>query len=89
MNIKFDLAFIDGDKREYSEYYEMVMEHLNPGGWILADNTLWDGHVIESDRHDAHTESVRRFNKLIKDDPRVEEVILPLRDGLTIIRKIN
>ena len=89
MNIKFDLAFIDGDKREYAEYYEMVMEHLNPGGWILADNTLWDGHVIESDRHDAHTESVRRFNKLIKDDPRVEEVILPLRDGLTIIRKIN
>ena len=89
LNIKFDLAFIDGDKREYIEYYEMVMEHLNTGGWILADNTLWDGHVIEPDRHDAHTESVRSFNKLVKNDPRVEEVILPLRDGLTIIRKIN
>lgn len=89
LNIKFDLAFIDGDKREYAEYYEMVMEHLNPGGWILADNTLWDGHVIEPDRHDAHTESVRQFNRLIKEDPRVEEVILPLRDGLTIIRKIK
>lgn len=89
LNVKFDLAFIDGDKREYAEYYEMVMEHLNPGGWILADNTLWDGHVIEPDRHDAHTESVRQFNRLIKEDPRVEEVILPLRDGLTIIRKIK
>ena len=86
---KFDMVFIDGNKREYIKYYEMAMEYLNDGGWILADNTLWDGHVIEPDRHDAHTESVRRFNKLIKDDPRVEEVILPLRDGLTIIRKIN
>jgi predicted O-methyltransferase YrrM len=67
----------------------MALQHLNPGGWILADNTLWDGHVIEADRKDAQTESVRRFNKLVKDDPRVEEVILPLRDGLTIIRKIE
>ena len=89
MNIKFDLIFIDGDKREYVEYYQMAMEHLNCGGWILADNTLWDGHVLEQDRHDAHTVSIRRFNKHIKDDPRAEKVILPLRDGLTIIRKIN
>lgn len=87
LGVKFDLVFIDGDKREYSEYYEMALQHLNDGGWILADNTLWDGHVIEEDRRDAQTESVRRFNKLVKEDPRVEKVILPLRDGLTIIRK--
>ena len=89
LGVKFDMVFIDGDKREYTEYYEMAMEHLNDGGWILADNTLWDGHVIESDRRDAQTESVRRFNDTIKNDKRVEKVILPLRDGLTIIRKIK
>ena len=89
LGVKFDMVFIDGDKREYTEYYEMAMEHLNDGGWILADNTLWDGHVIESDRRDAQTESVRRFNGTIKNDKRVEKVILPLRDGLTIIRKIK
>lgn len=89
MGQMFDLIFIDGDKREYVEYYNMAMQYLNKGGWILADNTLWDGHVIEEDRHDAHTESVRRFNKLIKDDPRVEKVILPLRDGLTIIQRVD
>ena len=87
LNVKFDLAFIDGDKREYAEYYEMVMEHLNPGGWILADNTLWDGHVIDPTRQDAQTNGVRAFNDLIRNDERVEVVILPLRDGLTIIRK--
>ena len=86
---KFDLVFIDGDKREYIEYYQMAMDILRTGGWIIADNTLWDGHVIEQDRRDAHTESVRRFNELIGKDNRVEKVILPLRDGLTIIRKIE
>lgn len=89
MDEMFDLIFIDGDKREYVDYYNMAMQYLNRGGWILADNTLWDGHVIEPDRHDAHTESVRRFNKLIKEDSRVEKVILPLRDGLTIIRRVD
>ena len=89
LGIEFDMAFVDGDKRTYVETYEMVMAILKPGGFILADNTLWDGHVIEPDRHDAHTESVRRFNKLIKEDSRVEKVILPLRDGLTIIRRVD
>lgn len=87
MGEKFDLVFIDGNKREYIRYYEMAMEHLNEGGWILADNTLWDGHVIEEDRQDAQTNGVRAFNDLIRNDKRVEVVILPLRDGLTIIRK--
>ncbi len=87
MDERFDLVFIDGNKREYIRYYEMAMEHLNEGGWILADNTLWDGHVIEEDRQDAQTNGVRAFNDLIRNDERVEVVILPLRDGLTIIRK--
>lgn len=87
MDERFDLVFIDGNKREYIRYYEMAMEHLNEGGWILADNTLWDGHVIEEERQDAQTNGVRAFNDLIRNDKRVEVVILPLRDGLTIIRK--
>lgn len=87
MDERFDLVFIDGNKREYIRYYEMAMEHLNKGGWILADNTLWDGHVIEEERQDAQTNGVRAFNDLIRNDKRVEVVILPLRDGLTIIRK--
>ena len=84
---KFDMVFIDGNKREYIKYYEMAMEHLSDGGWILADNTLWDGHVIDPTRQDAQTNGVRAFNDLIRNDERVEVVILPLRDGLTIIRK--
>ena len=84
---KFDMVFIDGNKREYIKYYETAMEYLNDGGWILADNTLWDGHVIDSERQDAQTNGVRAFNDLIRNDERVEVVILPLRDGLTIIRK--
>ena len=84
---KFDMVFIDGNKREYIKYYEMAMEYLNDGGWILADNTLWDGHVIDPGRQDAQTNGVRAFNDLIRNDERVEVVILPLRDGLTIIRK--
>ena len=63
------------------------MEYLNDGGWILADNTLWDGHVIEQERPDAQTKGVRAFNELVRNDERVEVVMLPLRDGLTKIRK--
>ena len=88
LNTKFDLVFIDGNKREYIEYYEMAMKHLNDGGWILADNTLWDGHVIDPAYKDSQTNGVRAFNEYIRNDKRVEEVILPLRDGLTVIRKI-
>lgn len=84
----FDLVFIDGNKREYIEYYELAMAHLNPGGWILADNTLWDGHIIDDSYQDAQTNGLRAFNDYVHADSRVEEVILPLRDGLTIIRKL-
>lgn len=88
LNTDFDMAFIDADKRRYCEYYDLVMQHLKPGGYILADNTLWDGHVIETDTHDAQTLGIQRFNDLVAADPRVEKVILPLRDGLSIIRKL-
>ena len=83
---KFDMVFIDGNKREYIEYYEMAIKHVSPGGWILADNSLWDGHVIEPERKDAQTNGVRAFNDFVRNDDRVEVVILPLRDGLTIVR---
>lgn len=89
MDIHFDLAFVDGDKRRYIDYYNMVMDCLTPGGYIIADNTLWDGHVLESETHytDRQTLGIKVFNDLVAQDQRVEKVILPLRDGLTIIRK--
>ena len=88
LGVVFDMAFIDGDKRTYVETYEMVMHILRPGGFILADNTLWDGHVVEEAYdHDHQTIGIRKFNDHVAADSRVEKVILPLRDGLTIIRK--
>ena len=89
LGVKFDMLFLDGDKRTYVETYEALMPLLNPGAFILADNTLWDGHVIDPDYdRDHQTQGIRRFNDHVKSDPRVTRVILPLRDGLTIIRKI-
>ena len=88
MDITFDMVFIDGDKRKYTEYFDMVIKQTREGGFILADNTLWDGHVIDHayDR-DQQTIGIRAFNDMIASDNRVEKVILPIRDGLTIIRK--
>lgn len=84
----FDLVFIDANKRQYPEYYEMVLPHVAPGGFIIADNTLWDGKVADPDtKHDPQTEGILRFNDMVASDPRVEKVIVPLRDGLTIIYK--
>lgn len=85
---KYDLVFIDADKREYCAYMELVYPLVKEGGWILADNTLWDGHVIDPcyDK-DAQTLGLRAFNDWVAKDDRLEKVILPLRDGLTIIRK--
>lgn len=89
LGISFDLSFIDGDKRRYVDYYEMVLEYTEPGGYIIADNTLWDNHVLEEYTHhtDKQTLGIKRFNDLVAKDGRVEKVILPLRDGLTIIKK--
>ncbi|MDO4779836.1 MAG: class I SAM-dependent methyltransferase [Bacteroides sp.] len=88
MDIMFDLAFIDGDKRNYIKCYEVVMSKLSKGGYIIADNTLWDGHVLEEPHPtDLQTIGIKTFNEYIAKDDRVEKVIIPLRDGLTIIRK--
>jgi caffeoyl-CoA O-methyltransferase len=83
----FDMAFVDGDKRTYVETYETLLPLMTPGGMIVADNTLWDGHVVDPayDR-DQQTLGIRRFNDAVAKDPRTEQVILPLRDGLTLIR---
>ena len=88
LGITFDMAFIDGDKRTYRECYDMVLSILKPGGFILADNTLWDEHVVDQayDK-DQQTQGIRAFNDYIARDEHVEQVILPLRDGLTLIRK--
>ena len=87
MKERWDFAFIDADKREYVAYYEMLLPLMNPGGFIVADNTLWYGHVLEEARDsDMQTRGVQAFNDLVAADSRVEKVILPLRDGLTVIR---
>lgn len=86
---EFDLVFIDADKREYCAYLDLVFDRVKPGGWILADNTLWDGHIIDpAYSKDKQTLGLLAFNKQVAQDPRLEKVILPIRDGLTIIRKL-
>ena len=88
MQEQWDFAFIDADKREYTAYYEMLLPRMRPGGFIVADNTLWYGHVLEEARDsDLQTRGVQAFNEMGAQDNRVEKVILPLRDGLSIIRK--
>ena len=84
----FDLVFIDADKREYVEYYQLLIEKMQAGAYLIADNTLWSGKVLDKPRHDdRQTIGILEFNKLVKNDDRVEKVILPLRDGMTVIRK--
>lgn len=85
--LPFDLVFIDADKKEYSDYLHLVLPLVRTGGWILADNTLWDGHIIDpAYDKDRQTIALRDFNDLVAHHPRLDKVILPLRDGLTIIR---
>lgn len=85
----FDMVFIDADKRRYCDYYNMVIDYLKPGGYIIADNTLWDAHVVDpSHQSDPLTAGVMAFNDMVAADKRVEKVIIPIRDGLTLIRKI-
>ena len=88
MDLRFDLVFIDANKRDYRAYYDLVFPRLNPGGVILADNTLWDNHVIDpAYDNDVQTKAIKDFNDYVVQDSRVEKIILPLRDGLTMIRK--
>ena len=89
LEMSFDLVFIDADKRLYSEYYDLVFDKLNAGGLIIADNTLWDGKVVEDfSSSDAQTAGILKFNDKIAADPRVEKVIFPIRDGITLIYKL-
>lgn len=84
----YDLVYIDANKREYCEYYELIFDMVRPGGLILADNVLWDGKVcMDPLPQDKQTLEIVRFNDMVSADPRVESVILPLRDGLNVIRK--
>jgi len=83
----FDLVFIDGDKREYTEYFNAVIEKVKPGGFILADNVLWGEKVLEKETRDPQTLGIIQFNEMIKNRDDIEKVILPLRDGIMLIRK--
>lgn len=83
----FDLVYIDANKRQYPDYYKMIVPHLHSGAIILADNTLWDGKVVEEAREsDVQTKMIQAFNRMVQEDDRVENLILPLRDGLSLIR---
>ena len=86
----FDVVFIDANKRHYIEYYECALQKLKPGGFIIADNTLWDGHVIEDEinKNDLQTKGILAFNSYVKQDSRVEKIIIPIRDGISIIQKL-
>lgn len=84
----YDLVFIDANKREYPAYYDLVFDMVRPGGYILADNVLWDGKVYQENvPQDAQTQGIFKFNQIVKEDPRVENVIIPIRDGMNLIRK--
>mgnify|MGYP001431975438 FL=1 len=85
---KFDLIFIDADKENYINYFNLVIDKLNNNGVILADNVLWSGKVINSEDHDLTTNVLREFNRMVNNDKRVETILLPIRDGISIIRKI-
>lgn len=86
----YDMVFIDANKRDYPEYYELVFDLVRPGGWILADNVLWDGKVaLDPMPQDRQTLGIDNFNRRVASDPRVESVIIPLRDGLNLIRKLQ
>lgn len=89
INHKFDLVFIDADKREYSDYYKLVFDHIRVGGFILADNILWDGKVVDPDAaSEEQTRGILEFNDLVQNDSRVQNVILPVRDGIMVVQKL-
>lgn len=88
LNMDFDLVFIDGDKREYSEYFMSVIGKVKPGGYIIADNVLWGNKVMQNDSSDRQTRGILDFDQMIKSRNDIENVILPLRDGLMLIRKL-
>ena len=84
---KWDMVFIDADKHNYLAYYHLVFPHVKSGGYIIADNVLWSGKVIQDDKNDKDTVLIREFNDFVRNDQRIECVMLPIRDGLTVVRK--
>ena len=86
---EIELCFIDANKRHYKQYFDILLPRVRKGGLIVCDNTLWDGHLEETDRHDPQTMAIREFNDYIAARNDLEVILLPLRDGLTIIRKLN
>ena len=89
INQSFDLVFIDADKREYCDYYRLVFDHIPVGGFILADNILWDGKVVDPDAaNEEQTRGILDFNDLVQNDSRVKNVILPVRDGIMVVQKV-
>ncbi len=87
LDLMFDIVFIDGDKREYVEYFKLIIDKVNPGGFILADNVLWGGKVVEDETNDPQTRGIINFNTMIRNENKIEDVIIPIRDGLMLIRK--
>lgn len=87
LNHMFDLVFIDADKREYIDYYNLIIDKVKPGGFILADNVLWGGKVVEKETTDLQAQGIINFNKMIRNETKIENVIIPIRDGLMLIRK--
>jgi caffeoyl-CoA O-methyltransferase len=83
----FDLVFLDADKANYPQYFEVIVPKMSQGGLLIADNVLWDGKVVDPAAQDKETEGIRRFNRLVRDDKRMEQVLLPLRDGMLLARK--
>lgn len=88
LNMDFDLVFIDADKENYARYYDLVINHVPLGGYILADNVLWNGRVLD-EKADKDTKAIKEFNRKIQEDSRVENVLLPVRDGILIMRKVR
>jgi len=84
----FDLAYIDGDKREYTEYYNIIIRKMRPKGFIIADNVLWDNKILDKNSKDPMTRGIIEFNEMIKEQKNIEKIILPVRDGIMLIRKI-
>jgi caffeoyl-CoA O-methyltransferase len=89
LNESWDLVFIDADKQNYIAYYQLVFSTVKVGGYIIADNVLWSGKVVESDQNDKDTQLLRQYNQMLFEDDRVEVVVLPIRDGLSVARKIK
>lgn len=85
----FDLVYLDADKANYPTYYDLLIDKIRPGGWLLADNVLWDGKVLNDRAKERDTQAIRAFNEIVQRDPRMDNVILPLRDGMMLARRLS